>query len=333
VITGCDALAVSVERRLLTERLHGLRKATARDRRLDPGRWEELRRDPEWSRRIRTFLARPFDHRFLFYADYFLERPRTAVMTHMEEGGNLALVACRQGRDGLAALVTRSVVGHKAVSGYDVSTLFPLYLGPGREQGGPRVPNLAPNLLARLAERYGARPEPEEVLGYVYAVLYDPGYRTRYGQLLRADFPRIPFPEEQSLFQHRAALGRELIGLHLLADERLLRPPVRLAGAAPEGSTRNRLGSGTRTLLVYDPAQGQLHVNPFGLHFEGLAPEVMGYEIDGYAVLRGWLRTRAGRVLSAEAAATFCQIAAAIALTLEVQARIAAVGAGWGEPS
>lgn len=327
VITGCDALAVSVERRLLEERLRGLREASAPDRRLDPRRWEELHRDPDWSRRIRIVLARPFDHRYLLYADYFLARPRTAVMAHMEGGDNLALVACRQARGDVAALVTRSVIGHKAASGYDVSTLFPLYLHPGEESAGAgppaRVPNLSPVLLARLAERYGAPPEPKEVLGYVYAVLHDPRYRRRYGELLRADFPRIPFPGEQGPFLRLAALGRELIGLHLLADERVLKPPVRVAGAAPFDSIRNRLGSGLRTLLKYHAAQRVLAVNTFGLRFEGVSPEVMSYEIGGYRVLAGWLLARAGRVLSAEGAMTFCATAAALGLTLEVQAKIA----------
>jgi len=57
-----------------------------------------------------------------------------------------------------------------------------------------------------------------------------------------------------------------------------------------------------------------------------VAPAVFRYEIGGHAVLPGWLRARAGRVLTAEAAATFCRIAAALGLTLEVQARIAEVG-------
>jgi hypothetical protein len=335
VITGCDALAVHVEQHLLEKRLRALRQAGAPDPRLDRDRWEQLRRDPDWSRRIRTYLARPFDHHFLLYADYFLERPRTAVMAHMEGSNNLALVAGRQARGEVAALVTGSIIGHKAVSGYDVSTLFPLYLYPAGKDGipgaRPTVPNLSPDLLARLAERYGAPPEPEEVLGYVYAVLYDPGYRTRYDKLLRADFPRIPFPEEQGLFRRLAALGRELIGLHLLTDRRLSQPSVRLAGAGPGGSIRNRLGSGAQTLLVYDAARRQLVVNSFGLRFEGLAPEVMRYEIGGYPVLAGWLRARAGRVLSTEAAGAFCRIAAALASTLEVEARIAQLGAGWRE--
>jgi hypothetical protein len=101
---------------------------------------------------------------------------------------------------------------------------------------------------------------------------------------------------------------------------------VYLAGAASGISIRNRLGSGAKTLLVYDPAERRLSVNTFGLRFEGVEPEAMRYEIDGSAVLPGWLQARACRVLSTEDAATFCRIAAALALTLEVQMRIAEMG-------
>ena len=48
-------------------------------------------------------------------------------------------------------------------------------------------------------------------------------------------------------------------------------------------------------------------------------------------MLARWLRPRAGRVLTPEAATTFCRIAAALALTLEVQARIAEAGVEPGD--
>src|SRR4029079_2681825 len=142
--------------------------------------------------RILSFLAGPFDHRFLLYAHYLLERPRTAVMAHMERGGNLALVASRQARGGPGALVTRWIAGHKAASAYDVSSLFPLYLCEGEQ----RVPNLAPALSENLGELYRALPTREQILRYVDAVLYDPDYRARYKKLLREGFARIPFPRE-----------------------------------------------------------------------------------------------------------------------------------------
>jgi predicted helicase len=334
VITGRDGMATDLDWKSLVAKLGALRQTDEPEAGLDIQRWEALRGDERWPRRVLSFLARPFDHRYLFYAHYFLERPRQAVMTHMENGGNLALLASRQTRGEPGALVTRWIAGHKAVSAYDVSTLFPLYLYPegmpGKRGRDPllRRPNLAPALLASLAERYGEVPSPEEVLGYVYAVLYDPTYRSRYKKLLREDFPRIPFPQKRGAFHHLAALGAELIGLHLLADPRLLDPPVGLVGDACQP-----LGPRPRSFLRYWEDEGRLYVNPEDLGFEGISPEVQRYDIGGHPVLRRWLRSRCGRVLLPEEILTFRRIASALAFTLEVQAKIAEAGSGLGEAS
>ena len=126
-------------------------------------------------------------------------------------------------------------------------------------------------------------------------MLYDPAYRGRYRKLLRGDFPRIPFPEAHEPFLHLAALGAELIGLHLLADRRLLDPPVGLVGDA-----RQPLGPRPRSFLRYWEDEGRLYVNPEDLGFEGISPEVTSYDIGGHPVLRRWLRSRCGRVLLPE---------------------------------
>jgi hypothetical protein len=323
VITGRDGLATDLDRQALIERL------TSPGSGLDAARREQLRRDKAWPGRILSFLAGPFDRRFLLYANYLLERPRTAVMVHMEGGGNLALVASRQTRREPGALVTRWIAGHKAASNYDVSSLFPLYL----REGGERVPNLSPALIGNLGERYGAPPAPEEILRYVYAVLHDPGYRERYKKLLRQDFARIPFPRERGEFLHMVTLGAELIGLHLLADPRLLRPPVCLVGETDPA--RFWLGSGRRRRhhLVFVEEERQLYVNDEGLRFEGIAPEVYDYEVGGHRMLSRWLRLRTGRLLLPEEGTTFCRIATALDLTLQVQAKIAEARGGEGEAS
>jgi hypothetical protein len=334
VITGRDGMATDLDWRSLVAKLGALRQTGEPEAGLDLQRWEALRGDERWPRRVLSFLARPFDQRYLFYAHYFLERPRQAVMVHMENGGNLALLASRQTRGEPGALVTRWIGGHKAVSAYDVSTLFPLYLYPeampGKRGRDPllRRPNLAPALLASLAERYGEAPRPEEVLGYVYAVLYDPTYRSRYKKLLREDFPRIPFPRKRGAFHHLAALGAELLGLHLLADRRLLDPPVRLVG-----DPREPLGPRPRSFLRYWEDEGRHYVNPEDLGFEGISAAVERYDIGGHPVLRRWLRSRCGRVLLPEEILTFRRIASALTFTLEVQAKIAEAGSGFGEAS
>jgi hypothetical protein len=107
------------------------------------------------------------------------------------------------------------------VSACDAGSLFPLYLGVGAE----RRPNLSPALAGRLGDLYGDPPQPEAILGYVYALLYSGTWRRRYRELLRRDFPRISFPRDPRHFEALAGLGRELMEIHLLRDSRLQRPP------------------------------------------------------------------------------------------------------------
>ncbi len=328
IVTGRDAAVTGCDRAELMERVRSLRCALWRGGPIDPA-WkldaaamDRARRDGLWERRFTPYLPRPFDRRWLFYADYLVERPREAVMRHLRGGGNLALIAPRQHKEEPGALVTDRIAGHKAVSAYDINYVFPLWLDPpqgtiGQSRIDGRVPNLAPGLLCRLAEVLGEEPAPEDVLGYVYAVLYSPSYRTRYADLLRRDFPRIPFPEEREPFLRLAALGRELVGLHLLTDPRLDGSPVRFVGdgGRPLGKTR-------ATLRHYRPDERRVYVNAEGLCFEGIEPAVWSYQLGGHQVLDRWLQGRAGRVLGLEEIRDFRRAAEALRLTLEVQRRI-----------
>jgi Type ISP C-terminal specificity domain len=158
----------------------------------------------------------------------------------------------------------------------------------------------------------------------------------RYRKLLRQDFARIPFPRERAGFLHLATLGAELIGLHLLADPRLLRPAVRLEGEpdpAPPGGYR--LGSSRRRRhhLAFDEEKQRLDVNDEGLCFAGIRSEVYDYEVGGHRVLFRWLRLRTGRFLLPEEVTTFRRIATALDLTLAVQAKLAEAGTDLGEAS
>jgi predicted helicase len=297
VITGHDALFIGIDRRALEDRIARFVE-----------RGQELP--------VTGFLTRPFDVRFLLYVQRLLERPRTGVMAHMHGGGNLGLVVARQSKEGLGALVTRCIAGHKVVSAFDTNSLFPLYL----RRGGKWIPNLAPALRRELGERYGSLPTPEAILGYVYAVLYSPPYRTRYADLLRREFPRVVFPREHGAFLRMAGLGRELVALHLLEDPRLSGTQVRVEGdaGAPVGSSR--------------PAyrDGRVSLNRRGLSFTGIAPDVWQYRIGAYPVLSRWLAARKGRVLAWNESRGFRQMVEALRRTLMVQAEIAEVSRGSG---
>jgi len=328
VITGRDALLTDLDRRAFEARLVELRG----DPRIapEPGTVpgfsaacrRRLREDPDWHRRIVPLLVRPFDLRHVVYADYLLARARRGVMDHMLGGDNLGLIVARQCKEDPGALATSWIAGHKAVSAYDINSLFPLFLRCAAPEGSgepSRIANLRPSLRRGLAELYNRSLAPEEIFAYVYAVLYSPPYRARYHGLLQKDFPRVPFPLSADRFTSLADLGGELLGLHLLRDERLLRPRSSFSGDSrrPLASPRPRLGE-------YREQEGRIDLNDHGLCFEGVTLEAWRYRIGGHQVLARWLRARRGRVLPSREVSAFRWMAEALERTLALQARLAA---------
>ncbi|HSU82115.1 MAG TPA: type ISP restriction/modification enzyme [Thermoanaerobaculia bacterium] len=330
IVTGRNAFAIDTDREELERRVGRLRSETVQDEVVrhewgltDKGRCrlEEARRkiraDPDWRARLRRILFQPFDWRMAFYEDSVVERPREAVMRHLLAPGSLGLVAPRQHKEEPGALVADTLVAHKAVSAFDINSVFPLYLySEGGLYGAERKPNLDPAFLGRMEELLGERPSPELTLQYVYAVLYSPPYRRRYADLLRADFPRIPLPPDRGAFLELAGLGAVLISLHLLDSDRLDRPHVRFEGAGPGRPDGRR-----------EFRDGRLTVNAEGQAFEGISREVWEYRIGGYQVLDRWLAGRAGRVLRRREFEEFGKIAEALRWTIELQRR---VGLLWG---
>ena len=70
--------------------------------------------------------------------------------------------------------------------------------------GNHGEPNFAPAFLRELAQALNlpsskphglpASVKPGDIFRYAYAVFHSPGYRSRYAELLKIDFPRLPLP-------------------------------------------------------------------------------------------------------------------------------------------
>lgn len=324
VLTARDRFVIDFEPDSLRKRIVELRSGLGEILAVpDTGSWnrsEAVRRaaaDGAWESRFTEILYRPFDYRPIFYADYLIERPRETLMRHLLGGTNRALVVPRQSKDGPGALVTDRIVAHKAVSAYDINSVFPLYLLPeeGRLDAGARTPNVAPWVFAFLESRFGEPVTAEAVFCFLYAVLYSEEYRDRYAAFLAADFPRIPFPDSLRLFKLLAQLGAELVDLHLPRTP--LTPTVQFLGT---GS--GRLSRSKRALRDYREDGRRLVVNEEGQYFEGIPPRVWRYRVGGHAVLDRWLQDRAGRTLTWAEYQAFIRTAAAIDRTIDIQERI-----------
>ncbi|MCZ8022456.1 MAG: N-6 DNA methylase [Cytophagales bacterium] len=75
------------------------------------------------------------------------------------------------------------------------------------------VSNITEWGLQKFQNRYQSRKiTKEEIFHYVYAVLHDPAYRTKYELNLKREFPRIPFYDD---FTKWSKWGKQLMDLHI----------------------------------------------------------------------------------------------------------------------
>jgi hypothetical protein len=177
-----------------------------------------------------------------------------------------------------------------------------------------------PEGLGRPGQREAG---PELVFNYAYALFHSPGYRHRFAEFLRADFPRLPLTSDFALFQELAGLGGELVDLHARGqgDPRGLSFPVK---------GHNRIEA-----IRYQPAQGRESARVWindQQYFEGVPEAAWIFPVGGYLPAQRWLKDRRGRMLGFQEQSEYQRLIWALLetrrLMAEIDARIAAHG-GW----
>jgi len=198
---------------------------------------EAISKDENWNKYFTEILYRPFDKRNIYYTNIVIERPLLEVMRHMMRE-NLGLLTCRQqNKVGFYhTLVCDTIVESCVVSNKtrEINYLFPLYLYREKDSSKKRsikstvmlfesradyevkTPNLSLALVDQLTKAFKETPSPEQILFYIYSVLYSNTYRTKYAEFLKVDFPRIPFIKDYKLFCKMAGYGKRLVDLHLM---------------------------------------------------------------------------------------------------------------------
>ncbi len=81
--------------------------------------------------------------------------------------------------------------------------------------GYRRVDNITDGMLALYRKAIDGQVTKDDIFYYVYSVLHDPDYRTRYAADLKKMLPHIPTPETAERFNHVADIGRQLADLHV----------------------------------------------------------------------------------------------------------------------
>ncbi|MEW6185394.1 MAG: type ISP restriction/modification enzyme [Thermodesulfobacteriota bacterium] len=296
---------------------------------------KDLRENGLDRNKIVPIFYRPFDIRFTYYTGRsrgFHCMPRSEVMQHMLEE-NLGLVSVRQVAEGVFnhALITNNIIESRiTLSNKGIAFLFPLFVYPPSETKiknpqkksfgnlmllfephevyKTKKANIAPAFLDQLTKVYRKSPSPEQILHYIYAVLYSKKYRTRYAEFLKMDFPRVPFTSDRSLFLKAAHYGERLVDLHLLRGPGIDPPLSRFQG---QGETKVEKPN-------YDKKNRRVYINS-SCFFEEVSGEVWDYMIGGYRVCDKWLKDRKGRILELEEIKQYCQIITALYKTIGIQ--------------
>jgi len=208
----------------------------------------DLTNNTNWQQPIIECDYRPFDRRFCYFDKSVMDYPRRELLDHVAGRENISLLASRQqGTVGYRhAWVALAPANDCVVSttSREANQVFPLYVypsdgsrrlaleddaWPADNANGDRKPNITPAFVEALSAATGltfisARRDtladseysPEDILGYVYAVLHCPSYRQLFAEYLRMDFARIPVTSDPVQFRELSRIGRELVGLHTL---------------------------------------------------------------------------------------------------------------------
>jgi predicted helicase len=271
---------------------------------------------------------RPFEKRRIFYHNKIVARLNYRIFRQLDNKDNPALVTVRQ----LASLpfchvfITSLLCDQHYISTRtkEGGVVFPLYLynfpqekksklGLFEEddpfKGQDRIENFATEFRDFIDQKYDHHYEPEEILGYIYAVLHSPTYRQKYAEFLKIDFPRIPFVDERQTFEVLSRLGWALIQAHLLKEI----PDFPQVEVTP--------GSHLVDKPLYHPKERRLYINP-QQYFAPVPEDIWNFHIGGYQVLDKYLKSRKDRHLSLDELENVINVVKVLRFTIDQMQKI-----------
>jgi hypothetical protein len=318
-----DEFAISFDRATACERLADLADRSMSD--AEVRRKYSLVDNRDWSlKAARKYdfrnekpvccLYRPFDFRWMLYGPYAFDYHRPEINDSLLKR-NLALISTRQTKERFAVFVTACPAGqHKLATPYDGSYLSPLYLFQ-RESDldleGGKQSNLDPRFLATFHRVLGDGLTPEGIFHYAYAVFNSPGYRSRFAEFLKIDFPRLPLTTNIELFGALARLGGELVALHIMESPSLAKSITEFVGG--RSPTVEKITWSKSTVWI-DKAQTT--------GFQGVKEEVWNFHIGGYQVCEKWLKDRKDRKLLKEEIEHYQRTIVALSETIRLMAEV-----------
>ena len=259
--------------------------------------------DDEIQQSVTPIMYRPFDIRFVFYCDQFLDTPSRKAMSAVIEGESIGLGFGKTTRSAHADQFFCSQIPMEAKCAESTKQCHfaPLHTLSTADFFEGKQKNISQTALSLAKESLGTNVNEQEIFYFIYSILYSNEYRERYESFLKNSVAQIPFPKNYDLFSGLAGLGKRLVALHLLSKTEataLNEPKIHFCG---KGEARVEKG-----YPKYENGKVMINSNRW---FEDVPWNTWSFTIGGYQVCQKWLASRAaksgknpwlGRVLSNE---------------------------------
>jgi predicted helicase len=291
------------------------------------------------SEQIQKVSYRPFDAKFIYYDNDFIERSRTEIMQHMLNGENLGLnlekIVGNKNQSYRDVFISKNI--------YDAHYLgsacygFPLYFYPQADRnlmaGQKPRPNFNPKIIKQIEAGLGLELDWQagvgtsfvdskklkfsatDLLDYIYATLHSPTYREKYKEFLKIDFPRVPYPKDPATFWQLVKLGGELRQIHLLespkVEQYFTQYPVDGSNIVDKPTYRDK----------------KVYIN-HTQYFDNVPQVAWKFYVGGYQPAQKWLKDRKQRKLEFEDILHYQKIIVALTETSRLMKQIDKIEVG-----
>jgi hypothetical protein len=161
-------------------------------------------------------------------------------------------------------------------------------------------PNVPPNLLVFLGQRYGIEVSAEDLIAYIAAVAAHSGFTARFHDDLTTPGLRIPLTSDRETFIKTAEVGRTIIWLHTFGERmtnpqkgRPAQPPRLPTARMPRIPTAGAIPQDAAAMpdsIDYDPNKKILLIGQG--YVENVEPGMWDYEVSGMQVVPQWFSYR-----------------------------------------
>ncbi len=275
---------------------------------------------------IKEIIRRPFDKQYILYNKHYISRDRSEVMKHLDNE-NIALNSSKSimRQAGFTDVLISNCLSDKHYfSGNNY--VFPLYIfqqiiNENNEHETISTVNFKDSFKEYIEKKYKRKYTPEQILSYIYAVLHSPTYREKYADILKVDFPKIPFCENEKDFEYLAKTGEDLYKLHLEPTNVEETITVIYDGEIEKDVVET---------VKYQEIENKkrIYINKTNF-FENIPESVFEFQIGGYKVLDKYLKERKGKELSIQEKDYFKSIVNVLNYTINTMSKIDKIAKIW----